>query len=494
MTSHENPVPEDGTNQSSEQEAAAALSVSAALSLAKKTLEAIVVRVVGEVSEVSARSGYRAVYFTVKDEEAALSCMMWNNGYKAQGIDLQVGQLVEITGRFSVYAAKGRMNFDVFSVKLAGEGDLRMRVANIARKLEAEGLTDPARKLPLPRFPESIGLVTSPRGAAVHDVLRTLRRRFPLAKVYLAGVPVEGATAAEGIIEGMREVYRRHPDVILLVRGGGSFEDLMPFNDETLARAISKSRIPIVTGIGHEVDTTIADMVSDFRASTPTAAAEAVSPSAENLRDLFASREGSLLRAATLSVERARQRVDDVQNRPVFKDPLMLLSQDAQTVDYAQERLARALPHAMARNAERIDVAALRLSRALPPALARQRGQIDALEGRIHRTLPIIVSQRDTAIEAAQANLQRIGHALTERFTWQLGQAAGRLDDLSPVSALARGFSITRDEQGSIVRHVAQAPAGSIVHVTVSDGVLACSVQDTRECDPLQARSADASA
>ena len=142
-----------------------ALSVSAAMALAKGALEAVVVRIVGEVSEVSVKAGYKAAYFTVKDSSASLPCLMWNNRYRAAGVELQVGQLVEITGRFSLYAAKGRMNFDVFSLSLAGEGDLRLKVANIAKKLQAEGLTDPSRKAALPEFPDRIGLVTSPRSA-----------------------------------------------------------------------------------------------------------------------------------------------------------------------------------------------------------------------------------------------------------------------------------------------------------------------------------------
>ena len=202
---------------------AEALSVSAAMALAKGALEGVTVRLVGEVSEVSNKPGYKAVYFTVKDKSAALPCMMWNNRYQAAGVSLSVGMLVELTGRFTLYAPKGRMNFDVFSVALAGEGNLRLQVANLASKLQAEGLMDAARKRALPQLPASIGLVTSPRGAAVHDVLRTLRRRFPLARVLVAGVPVEGAGAPAGIVEGMRSVCAAGAEVVLVVRGGGSF-------------------------------------------------------------------------------------------------------------------------------------------------------------------------------------------------------------------------------------------------------------------------------
>ena len=426
---------------------AEALSVSAAMSLAKGALESVVVRIVGEVSEVSVKPGYKAAYFTVKDSSASLPCMMWNNRYRASGLDLAVGQLVELTGRFSLYAAKGRMNFDVFSIELAGEGDLRLKVANIAKKLEAEGLTDPSRKVPIPQFPESIGLVTSPRSAAVHDVLRTLRRRFPLATVYLAGVPVEGAAAAQGIIEGMRCVYRKKPQVILVVRGGGSFEDLMPFNDEALARAIAACPIPVVTGIGHEVDTTIADMVSDYRASTPTAAAEAVSPSAESLEALFSRQRASLSAGAGLAIERSASRVERIAQRPLFTDPITLFAAEAQGIDIAAERLSRALPLQLERNG--------------------------------------------TLVADMRGRLGRVGKRATERFEYQLGKAASRMADLSPVNTLARGYSVARDAEGAIVRRVGEVEEGGSVSVTVSDGVLDCTVEKARAIDPLEALRKD---
>ena len=447
-----------------------ALSVSAAMSLAKGALESVVVRIVGEVSEVSVKPGYKAAYFTVKDQKASLPCLMWNNRYRSCDVELAVGQLVEITGRFSLYAAKGRMNFDVFSLELAGEGDLRLKVANIAKKLQAEGLTDPMRKVALPEFPERIGLVTSPRSAAVHDVLRTLRRRFPVATVLLAGVPVEGAAAAEGIIEGMRCVYRAKPEVILVVRGGGSFEDLMPFNDEALARAIAACPIPVVTGIGHEVDTTIADMVSDYRASTPTAAAEAVSPSPENLESLFSSGASSLKAGMHLVLERSGSRVERIATRPVFADPTTLFSVEAQAIDIAHERLSRALPVQLERMGASVDVLAGRLSRALP-------GQLQAASA---------------SVDTARNRLARVGTTMGDRFAWQVGQAAARLDDLSPVSILARGYAVTRNEEGAIVRRVVEAPVGSRVSVTLSDGALDCTVLDSKEQDPLESLSGNA--
>lgn len=418
---------------------AQALSVSGAMALAKGALEGVTLRLVGEVSEVSNKPGYKAVYFTVKDKSAALPCMMWTNRYQASGVQMRVGQLVELSGRFTLYAPKGRMNFDVFLVSLAGEGSLRQQVANLARKLEAEGLMSPARKRSVPTFPLTIGLVTSPRGAAVHDVLRTLRRRFPVARVLLAGVAVEGQQAPAGIVEGIRCVVRAGAEVVLVVRGGGSFEDLMPFNDEGLARVIAACPVPVVTGIGHEPDTSLVDMVADLRASTPTAAAESVSPARENLEALLEARRRVLATALQHTVGRLAAEVQLCATRPLFQDAHLLFATEAQGIDMTAERLFRALPANLDRDRLRVD---------------RQRERL--------------YSQ---------------GSSLVPRFSQQAGLAAARLNDLSPLAILGRGYAIARAEDGCVVKSVVATPAGSSVDVTVADGVLSCRVEQVQHID-----------
>ena len=441
--------------------ASEALSVSGAMALAKGALEGVVVRLVGEVSEVSNKPGYKAVYFTVKDERAALPCMMWNNRFNAAGIALRVGQLVELTGRFTLYAPKGRMNFDVFSLSLAGEGRLRQQVAELARRLEAEGLMDPGRKRPLPAYPLAIGLVTSPRGDAVHDVLRTLRRRFPLSRVVLAGVAVEGAQAPAGIVEGLRRVVEAGVEMVLVVRGGGSFEDLMPFNDERLARTIARCPVPVVTGIGHEPDTSIADMVADVRASTPTAAAEAASPSRESLERHFAARARSLSVCAERALERAAADVRRCATRPLFRDAQLLFSVEAQMLDLAAERLARALPANLERDAV---------------AVARQRE-------RLARALPSAIERGCAQIERGRERLAACGGALVPRFAQEAAVAAARLHDLSPLAVLGRGFAIARTPAGAVVKSVEAVRQGDALDVSLSDGVLSCRVEATRRID-----------
>ena len=491
-----------GKADSASRASSGALSVSSAMALAKGALEGVTVRLVGEVSELSNKPGYKAVYFTVKDKSASLPCMMWNNRFRASGVQVSVGQLVELTGRFTLYAAKGRMNFDVFSIALAGEGQLRLQVANLARKLQAEGLMDPARKLPVPAYPLTIGVVTSPRGDAVHDVLRTLRRRFPVARVLFAGVAVEGPQAPAGIVEGMRAVVHAGAEVVLVVRGGGSYEDLMPFNDEFLARMIVKCPVPVVTGIGHEPDTSIADMVADLRASTPTAAAEKVSPARESLDALFAARLGSLNTCAQRCLERAAARASRVRERPVFCDSNALLAASAQGLDFAADRLSRALPSSLDKdrtwvlrlqerlatalpNAVSADAAALarqqeRLCRVLPQRTQTLQQQVEHNRERLKHALPQASAAAQAQLDFERQRLAAAGSVIGARFERQIGVAAAQLEALSPLAVLGRGYAIARDEAGAVVKTVASVSAGSAVSVTVSDGVLACRVEDVK--------------
>ncbi|MCI9628266.1 MAG: exodeoxyribonuclease VII large subunit [Eggerthellaceae bacterium] len=438
-----------------------AISVSQALGIAKGALEGITVRILGEVSELSNKPGYKAVYFTVKDDRSSLPCMMWMNRYSAAGVELRVGSLVEISGRFSLYAAKGRMNFDVFSISLAGEGNLRLKVANLARKLKAEGLMEPSRKKTVVPYPEKVGLVTSPRGAAVHDVLRTLRRRYPLAEVYLAGVPVEGSDAPKHIMAGIEALSTIDLDVILLVRGGGSFEDLMPFNDERLAYVIANSKVPIVTGIGHEPDTSIADMVADLRASTPTAAAESISPSSADLLQMLARFAQRMESSQRRRIADASARVDLLEARGSFMDARRLFADEAQSID---------------------DLS-MRLSRVLPDKLERMKEKTSFLRRSFERTLGEAVGLEARSLEALEARFTRAGTSMLDPFKTAVLATSSRLEDLSPLRVLARGYSITKIKDGDVVGAIEDVSSGSMIEVLVSDGTIDCEVLSTKRSE-----------
>lgn len=411
-----------------------ALTVTEAMHSAKRALEGVSAHVIGEVSEFSDKPGYKAAYFSVADDGASMPCMMWRDSYQASGVELKCGALVEMWGSFSAYPPKGRMQFMVKRIALAGEGVLRMQVAELAKKLEAEGLMLPSRKREIPDFPTRIAVVTSPRGKAIHDVIRTLRRRYPLAELMVAGVAVEGAQASTEIVAGLQAAYAALPDVVLLVRGGGSYEDLMPFNSEEVARALVSSPVPVVTGIGHEPDNSIADMVSDLRASTPTAAAEACAPSIEELSLRTQKLSRSLGRALLHRVQTAETSVRLLARRPVFTDCKVLIGPAAQTIDLAASGLRRAIPERLRRDTERIEYA--------------------------HRML------------------QGAGSRILERPQNQMQMHAARLHDLSPLSILSRGYSVCFGPDGrSVVRTTEQTKQGETVRVRISDGELGCVVK-----------------
>ncbi|MDR1713178.1 MAG: exodeoxyribonuclease VII large subunit [Coriobacteriales bacterium] len=426
------PAAEPGSGTESDSDPA--LSVSEALQLAKGALERVAVTIRGEISEFSDKPGYKAVYFTITDESSALSCLIWRNVFQRQDVQLRQGALVEVSGVFSLYAAKGRMNFEVRTLRLAGEGDLRVKVAQLARKLATEGLMDAERKLPLPQFPGRIAVVTSPRGKAVHDVLRTLRRRYPLAEVLLCGVPVEGDGAPRQIIAGLEAAVQAAAEVILLVRGGGSYEDLMPFNDETLARAIASSPIPIVTGIGHEPDNSIADMVASYRASTPTAAAERVAPNIAEITARLTSqsqRLGQGLRSHSL---RLGTRIAALRQARIFMDCEQLFKDRQYSLEAAGQRLSSALESSVSRAAQQ-------------QQLSRNR----------------LLQQGRNLLAPAQA---------------QLRMQAAQLQGLSPLAVLARGYSVAYDRDGHVISSIDAIDLCTELVLRVSDGQLGCLVQD----------------
>ena len=267
------------------EEASGALSVSEAVGLAKGNVSAWpVLTVTGEVSGFrgpNARSGH--CYFEVKDDGASMSVIVWRGVYAHTGFELRDGLQIQLTGKFDIYKASGRFSFVASSISVAGEGILRQQVAELARKLEREGLMDPARKRRIPAFCSRVCVCTSLSGSVIEDVKRTLARRNPLVLIDVVGCSVQGATAPATIVRALQVAAASAPDAILLVRGGGSFEDLMCFNDESVARAVAASPVPVITGIGHEPDTSIADMVADRRCSTPTAAAESVAPAIDEV-------------------------------------------------------------------------------------------------------------------------------------------------------------------------------------------------------------------
>ncbi|MFN2151254.1 MAG: exodeoxyribonuclease VII large subunit [Anaerolineales bacterium] len=327
----------------------------------------------GEISNFSQpRSGH--LYFTLKDASAALKCVMWRNMAQRLQFLLRDGDAVEVHGSLSVYEAGGQYQLYADLIRPVGEGALYQEFLRLKAQLEAEGLFDPERKRSIPEWPRRIGIVTSPTGAALRDMLNTLRRRYPLVKVILAPTAVQGEEAPPGIVSALQSLnLTASPDVILLARGGGSIEDLWAFNDERVARAIAASAAPVISGVGHETDFTIADFVADLRAPTPTAAAELATPDRNDLRAALNDQNQRLERAALGQIAAQRWQLNEFQNRLLHQNPLARIRNDRQRLDELTHRTGVALSHQMKLERSQLFGLVRRLE-ALSPLAILQRG------------------------------------------------------------------------------------------------------------------------
>lgn len=304
--------------------------------------------VTGEISNLS-RPASGHIYFTLKDEFAAMRAVIWKMNAMRLKAALQEGMKIEAHGSISIYEPAGQYQLYVDAIRPAGEGSLYQEFMRLKALLEAEGLFDPERKKTIPAHPQKIGIVTSPTGAALQDVLNVLARRYPLASVVLAGVSVQGDKAPQEIVTAIKDLNRiEHPDVILLVRGGGSIEDLWAFNDERVVRAVAASEIPIITGVGHETDFTLVDFAADLRAPTPTAAAELATPDIQEMRASFASLVQRLQYVLVSRINALRMAVAAILPRLERASPRAMIFTARQSLDLLLERQNLAMQHTLA--------------------------------------------------------------------------------------------------------------------------------------------------
>jgi exodeoxyribonuclease VII large subunit len=327
----------------------------------------------GELSNFSQpKSGHW--YFTLKDENAELRCVMWRSMAELQTHMPQDGEALEVHGAINVYEARGQYQLYADEIRPAGEGALYQEFLRLKAKLEAEGLFAPERKRPIPEMPGRIGIVTSPTGAALRDMLNTLERRYPLAEVVLAPAVVQGAAAAGELVAALKRLNEyAKPDVVLLGRGGGSLEDLAAFNDEELARAIVASEAPVISGVGHETDFSISDFAADLRAPTPTAAAELATPDKLELAAGLAELEMGLARAVLGRLQEQRWALAEVAGRLERRSPQARIRGDRQRVDDLLRRAERALQGEAKLLRSRLEGTQARLA-ALNPAAVLGRG------------------------------------------------------------------------------------------------------------------------
>ncbi|HUI66298.1 MAG TPA: exodeoxyribonuclease VII large subunit [Bacteroidota bacterium] len=337
----------------------------------------------GEVSNLKHHSSGH-VYFTLKDEGAQLSCVLWRSRAASMRFLPEDGLKIVAGGRLSVYEVRGSYQLDVQSIRPVGAGELQAAFERLKKKLAEEGLFKEARKRPLPRFPLRIGLITSPTGAVLHDMMNVFRRRFPSLEVILSAVRVQGAGASEEIARALDEFNEfGPPDVVILARGGGSLEDLWPFNEESVARAIARSRAPVVSAVGHETDFTIADFVADLRAPTPSAAAELVVPDRRELLENVSDSWYRMHQAVEDILRSQKERIRHLLESYAFNRPIDLLRQHSQRVDELNRAIHRVSAHVLSLTMARCEALARRLQ-ALDPKLTLRRGYaIIRKEGRI---------------------------------------------------------------------------------------------------------------
>ena len=355
-------------------------------------------------------------YFTLKDEGGALRCVMFKGNALRMKFRPENGMKVIAMGKISVFPRDGAYQLYCTGLVLDGVGDLYAAFEQLKTKLQAQGLFDPAHKKPLPKFPGTIGIITSSAGAAVHDMLRILRKRWPMTRVLLLPVRVQGVEAPGEIAAAIRYAnYYRLADLLIVGRGGGSIEDLWAFNEEVVARAIYDSKIPVISAVGHEPDVTISDFVADLRAATPSNAAELAVPEQDNLRQVLDSLSAAMATAMSRQIKMRRQHLQVLANSAALQSPEGYLQQRRKTVEMLQNRL--------------ISAQNMQLSRK---------------------------NQRYIALTA-------------------------KLDAMSPLKVLTRGYAMAQKEDGQIVRSVTQISTGDAVRVSLADGAFTATVTDKKE-------------
>jgi exodeoxyribonuclease VII large subunit len=414
----------------------------------------------GEISNLS-RPASGHLYFSLKDAQAQVRCALFRGNRRGLGVAPQDGMQVLVRARVSLYEGRGDFQLIVETLEAAGEGALRRAFELLKNRLAAEGLFDSAHKQPLPRLPRRLGVITSPSGAVLHDILTTLERRFPAIPVLLHPVPVQGEGAAAKIAAMIELAGRRRDcDALILARGGGSLEDLWAFNEEVVARAIHACPIPIVSGIGHETDFTIADLAADARAPTPTAAAEMLSPNRADWLAALDQKQQRLARLARDRLRTAQQHLDYLSTR----------------LTHPRERLAR-LGERLAALAQRLRMAQLHTRSHAGHALL-------VLQARLRQHSPV-ARLREQRLRHAhlRARLTQATRRVLELARERAVHAAHALDTLSPLATLARGYAILEKPDGAIVRAAGATQAGERLLARLARGSLDCRVEAVHEDD-----------
>lgn len=436
-----------------------ALSVSELNHQARHLLEAsfLQVWVEGELSSF-ARPSSGHWYFSLKDKKCQVRCAMFRGANQRLRTPPREGDQIRIRGKVTLYENRGDFQIVVEHMEPAGLGPLQQAFDALKMKLQGEGLFDPARKKPLPATPRHIGVITSPTGAAIHDILTVLARRCPAIPVTLYPTAVQGEAATANIVRAIEQAQRHNvADVLIIGRGGGSLEDLWCFNEEAVARAIASCTLPTVSAVGHEVDVTIADFVADLRAPTPSAAAEKISPDQKDWLRRLQEQQARLTQSARRQLQRLETQLGHLSAR--LRDPRRELQEKAQRMDELDIRLHQSIRQKLEQQQVRADHLGRRLSAQSPGrTLANSQNQVAQLQQRLNAIMQQHLKQQ-------REQLQHLGQTLHV---------------VSPLATLGRGYAIVKDDQGQIIRSAGQVRAGQSIRAHLGRGSVDAQVTDTQ--------------
>lgn len=414
----------------------------------------------GEISNFKRHtSGH--MYFTLKDEKARILAVMFASANRSLKFKPENGMKVLVRGEISVFEGSGQYQVYIKEMKTDGVGDLFIAYEQLKKRLEQEGLFSPRYKQALPKYPKAVGIVTSPTGAAIRDILTTIKRRYPITKVLIYPALVQGEQGAPSIVRAIQKANeRKDVDVLIIGRGGGSIEELWSFNEEAVARAIFASVIPVISAVGHETDFTIADFVADMRAPTPTGAAELAVPHIQELLERVMNRETRLLRAMREKVYFQQERYQRLIRSYAFRYPRKLYEQKLEQVDRLTESLTRGAQKLYSAKMDNLQLIRKRLLRSHPEEL------------------------KNISAEKHQRAARALNRAMTAVVTEKRKEFNGlisTLEALSPLKIMDRGYSLAYTEDGQLIKKVSQASPDRKIYVKLSDGSLKCIVTDIEE-------------
>ncbi|WP_028399141.1 exodeoxyribonuclease VII large subunit [Ectobacillus panaciterrae] len=414
----------------------------------------------GEISNFKYHSRGH-MYFTLKDEQARISAVMFAGANRNIAFRPEDGMKVLVRGQISVYEAGGSYQIYVQEMQADGVGNLYLAYEQLKARLEQEGLFSQAYKKTIPPYPSTIAVITSPTGAAVRDILTTIKRRYPTANVIVFPALVQGEFAASSIVRAIQQANdMKTADVLIVGRGGGSIEELWAFNEESVARAIFASNVPVISAVGHETDFTIADFVADLRAPTPTAAAELAVPSILELEEKIAQRTLRLQRVMREAIQGKKERLQALQTAYAFRYPKQLYVQKEEQLDRLLEQLMQAKERYIERKSHRVEQLALSVQKHHPAQ-------------KIARAKEISVTLRKQLEREMKNSLRQSEYAFT--------RAVEKLEALSPLRIMMRGYSVAYDNEKHIVKSVKQLQPGDAIAVQLQDGVLDCNVWGIEE-------------